>query len=190
MLRLVTGYLFQPTSDDAVILPSSGSVIPVTPMTSNVTVSGDYSGGSLQPLSPGVYTVVAGDEWGALETVQFTVDGPVQGGNGTVAATISIGPTVPVCAANATTGPAPSYYSSLEAVVTTSSGTNMTFPVNWLSDGCEVTGTFQAALSPGAYTLNLSSCNYMGCRSSLPKAFSIVSGQTTDVSVSIDTGIR
>lgn len=72
-IRLVTGYLFQPTSDSAVVLPSSGAA--PTPMDANVTVSGEYSGASLKPLSAGVYTVVAGDEWGALETLQFTVSG-------------------------------------------------------------------------------------------------------------------
>jgi hypothetical protein len=186
LLRLVTGYLFQPLNDSAVILPSSGSL--ATPMNANVTVDGEYSGGSLQPLSPGVYTVAAGDEWGALEAIQFTVGRQAQ--SGTLAAQVSIGPTAPVCMTNATTGPAPYPYSSIEAVVTPSSGANTTVPVDWTSNGCEVSGSFHVTLSPGTYTLNLSSCTYMGCGSALPKAFTIYAGQTSDVTVSIDTGIR
>lgn len=202
LLRLVTGYLFQPMNDSAVILPSSDSQA-LTLMKANVTVSGAYTLGSPplsdtapQQLSPGVYTVAAGDEWGALETIHFTVADQPQGSTtssgqqGTLSASISIGPTYPVCSANATTGPAPSPYSSLEAVVVSSSGANTTVPVEWLSNGCEVSGSFELGLSPGTYTLELSSCTFMGCSSSLPKAFSISPGQTTDVTVSVDTGIR
>lgn len=194
LLRLVTGYLFQPMNDSAVILPDSGSL--PTPMSGSVTVSGVYFRELLKPLSPGTYTVAAGDEWGALETIQFAVAGQPQGSTtssgqqGTLSASISIGPTYPVCSANATTGPAPSPYSSLEAVVVSSSGANTTVPVEWLSNGCEVSGSFELGLTPGTYTLELSSCTFMGCSSSLPQAFSISPGQTTDVTVSVDTGIR
>ena len=76
LLRYVTGYLFEPMNDSAVILPSSDSY--QTLMSGDVTVSGTYAGlpsNAVQPLAPGTYTVVAGDEWGAVETLQFTVTG-------------------------------------------------------------------------------------------------------------------
>lgn len=70
-LRLVTGYLFQPMNDSAVVLPGTG---PAQPMADPVAVSHEYpTPQAAQPLPPGVYTVAAGDEWGALVTVQFTV---------------------------------------------------------------------------------------------------------------------
>ncbi len=74
-IRLVTGYLFQPASDMALILPGSGNA---TEMLSMVNATGLYSGGgsmlsSPAPLPPGTYTAVAGDEWGALVAVQFTI---------------------------------------------------------------------------------------------------------------------
>jgi len=74
-IRLVTGYLFQPMSDQAAILP--GSTNSTTLMLSNVTASGVYGQNpSIQtstPLSPGTYSVAAGDEWGQLVVVHFTI---------------------------------------------------------------------------------------------------------------------
>jgi hypothetical protein len=69
--RLVTGYEFQPLSDLAVVLPSSGSAL--TPLVGNVTVRMDYSFSQARPLSSGGYTIVAADEWGTLVFIYFTV---------------------------------------------------------------------------------------------------------------------
>jgi hypothetical protein len=76
-LRLVTGYLFQPASDLAVVLPSSANAT-ATPMSSNVTATGVYGamGGtpaSSTPLPPGTYTVAAADEWGSVVLVHFAL---------------------------------------------------------------------------------------------------------------------
>ena len=74
-IRLVTGYFFQPASDMALVLPGSGNA---TLMLSMVNATGVYSDGAIMassatPLPPGTYTAVAGDEWGALVAVQFTI---------------------------------------------------------------------------------------------------------------------
>jgi hypothetical protein len=74
-IRLVTGYLFQPASDTALILPGSGNA---TEMLSMVNATGLYSSGagmlsSPVPLPPGTYTAAAGDEWGAVVAIQFTI---------------------------------------------------------------------------------------------------------------------
>jgi hypothetical protein len=87
MVRYVTGYLFQPSSDMALILPGTGNA---TQMLSTVNATGIYSpmmtstasdgmGGAtstslITPFPPGVYTAVAGDEWGALVVLHFTID--------------------------------------------------------------------------------------------------------------------
>jgi hypothetical protein len=199
-IRLITGYVFQPASDLAVVLPS-GPNATATPMSANVTATAVYASGlssSSTPLGPGTYTVAAGDEWGSVVLTRFTIGSsgalstttkasPI----GSLAANFSIGPTEPVCSANATVGPAPSSYSSVEAVVTPSpSGQASPFPISWTSNGCEVSGTLQASLAPGSYSLSLSNCTYMGCASALPRSFVVVAGQTTSVNVSIDTGIR
>jgi hypothetical protein len=110
-------------------------------------------------------------------------------GYGALVAKIEVGPTVPICHVNATQGTAPAYYSSIEATVTDSSGKVATYPVDWVSNGCYMTGTFGASLLPGNYSLNLTSCSWMGCKSALPKSFVIYQGLTTDVNVSIFTGI-
>jgi len=69
-VRAVTGYVFQPQSDQAVVLPNVGAV--PSPLAANVTVSMIYSGPP-QPLPEGTYTLAAVDEWGALLLLYFTV---------------------------------------------------------------------------------------------------------------------
>jgi len=74
LVRYITGYQFQPMSDDAVVLPGSGAV----PMAAMVNVSGTYYAGDgflkePMPFAPGPYTVVAGDEWGNLAFDHFVV---------------------------------------------------------------------------------------------------------------------
>lgn len=83
-LRNISAYLFQPGSDLAQVLPSSSNA--TTPMLANVTATGVYGSGST-PLGPGTYTVAAGDEWGSLATVYFTI------GTGTTSSTTSSTPT-------------------------------------------------------------------------------------------------
>jgi hypothetical protein len=65
-IRLMTAFLFQPVSDSTYVLPSLGGT-PVT-LSGNVTISREYPVYSSlgQPLSPGWYTLVGGDEWGNL----------------------------------------------------------------------------------------------------------------------------
>ena len=204
LIRLVTAYLFQPTSDLAVVLPG-GTNATATQMSANVTATAEYASGialttsSSAPLGAGTYTAAAGDEWGSVAVVRFTVGvgsstsstGTGTASAGTLAASFSVGPTQPVCSANATIGPAPATYSSIEAVVTPSpSGAPTTLPIAWISTGCSVTGTVEASLPPGAYSLSLSNCPFLQCSSALPKGFVIVAGQSTSVDVSIDTGIR
>lgn len=202
MIRLITGYVFQPSSDLAVVLPS-GPNATATRMYANVTATTVYAMGAAEssnsPLRPGTYTVAAGDEWGSVVVAHFTVGvgsgasstSTATGSAGTLDASFSVGPTQPVCSANATKGPAPSSYSSIKAVVTPSGpGQAATFPISWTSTGCEVTGSFQASLAPGSYSLSLSSCTFMGCSSALPRSFVIAAGQSTSIYVSIDTGIR
>ena len=202
MIRYVSGYLFHPSSDLAVVLPS-GPNATATRMSANVTAAGEYAGGagavsSSTPLVPGTYTVAAGDEWGSLVLVHVTLGagpssstGTGTGSAGTLQANFDIGPTAPVCRANMTIGSAPSLYSSIEAVVSPQpSGQALTLPISWLSNGCSVSGSLKASLAPGTYSLTLSNCQMMGCSSALPKTVVVVSGQATTIDLSIDTGIR
>ena len=72
LVRYITGYLFQPMSDNATVLPGTGEA----PMATGVSVSGTYSTAGnqwnqLMPFTPGTYTVVGGDEWGNLAFAYF-----------------------------------------------------------------------------------------------------------------------
>jgi hypothetical protein len=71
--RYVSGYLFQADSDVAVVLPGSGAA----PMTGSAEiVNGTAFGqGAVQPLGPGLYTLVAADEWGTLAFLYVQVNG-------------------------------------------------------------------------------------------------------------------
>ena len=71
LIRYISGYHFQPASDMALVLPGSGSSLP---MAAGVIASGNFtSGDSRTNFMPGVYTVVAGDEWGSLVFLYFAI---------------------------------------------------------------------------------------------------------------------
>lgn len=73
-IRYISGYVFSPRSDAAVVLPGTGEP---TPMVANATITGFYPSGPVgpqsQPLLLGTYTIVAGDEWGAVAYLYFRV---------------------------------------------------------------------------------------------------------------------
>lgn len=73
-IRLVTGYSFQPLSNEAIIEPGSG----YTPMAATIGVNGSYGpsytgSSAANSFGQGVYTLVAADEWGALVFLYFQV---------------------------------------------------------------------------------------------------------------------
>jgi len=70
-LRYISGYYFSGSSDMAIVLPGNS---PRVPMTSGIAAAGNYtSGNNLERFGPGQYTVAAGDEWGAVVLLYFTV---------------------------------------------------------------------------------------------------------------------
>jgi hypothetical protein len=69
-IRYISGYDFHGSSDVAQVLPGSG---PGVAMASGVTAQGNYTADGLTNFVPGQYTVVAGDEWGALAFLYFIV---------------------------------------------------------------------------------------------------------------------
>jgi len=74
LVLYITGYLFQPMSDNATVLPGTEEA----PMSTGISVSGTYNMTASQLnkstlFTPGTYTVVAGDEWGNLVFAYFTV---------------------------------------------------------------------------------------------------------------------
>jgi hypothetical protein len=77
----ISSYVFQPLSDNAALFQMSES----TPVINNMEMDTEFEpaptgywasndvGATFTNFEPGVYTVVAGDEWGALVVVHFTV---------------------------------------------------------------------------------------------------------------------
>ncbi|HXW95609.1 MAG TPA: hypothetical protein VEJ19_07880 [Nitrososphaerales archaeon] len=81
ILSGISSYSFYPLSDRADVYGSCGSNPCFTEdMNTTAVVGGNWSGGSLVPLPPGAYTVVAGDEWGALLFGHFEVVATEPGG--------------------------------------------------------------------------------------------------------------
>jgi hypothetical protein len=71
LIRYISGYYFEPDSELAVVLPGSGSPIS---MAAGVAAAGNYTAGNaLVRFVSGQYTVVAGDEWGAMVFLYFEV---------------------------------------------------------------------------------------------------------------------
>jgi hypothetical protein len=74
----ITSYLFQPSSDNATVYGScQPSACFNETVSATVSVTGYWTGGpsTFTSFPSGVYTVVAGDEWGGLAILHFTVAG-------------------------------------------------------------------------------------------------------------------
>jgi hypothetical protein len=77
ILAEISTYAFQPSGDSADVF-QLGGIEPVLTeqMNAQIHLTGYWTGspnGILNGFAPGVYTVVAGDEWGALVVLHFTV---------------------------------------------------------------------------------------------------------------------
>ena len=101
-----------------------------------------------------------------------------------ITGSVTIGNVSPVCSI---TGSAPA--TGPDLVITSSNGRIQVVALNWtLENRCELIAPFQVTLSPGTYSLNLSSCSYMACRV-LPITVVVVPGVFTPVRINIVTGI-
>ena len=71
-----TGYYhFLPKSDTAVVQVDMGNQTVTLPMGTSISIAGYWTAeGSFTPLQHGTFTLVAGDEWGALALLHFSVN--------------------------------------------------------------------------------------------------------------------
>jgi len=68
-------YHFLPKSDTAVVQVDTGNQTITWPMGTSISITGYWTvQGSFAPLQHGMYTLVAGDEWGALALLHFSVN--------------------------------------------------------------------------------------------------------------------
>jgi hypothetical protein len=77
MLSRISTYQFQPSGDTAAVF-QLGSVTPALTekMTAAIQPAGYWTGSptaGLTNFASGIYTVAAGDEWGAMVILHFTV---------------------------------------------------------------------------------------------------------------------
>ncbi len=101
-----------------------------------------------------------------------------------IAGSVSIANVSPVCAL---TGSQPASGPSL--VVTSADGRILVVSLSWsLVDRCALETQFKVPLQPGTYSLTLSPCGYMGCRT-LPITVVVQSGVFAPANISIVTGI-
>jgi len=106
---------------------------------------------------------------------------PAPKGEGTIKGKVSIGPLCPVepCSVNITNP-----YVSRSIILKTKTG-KIIKTISLFSDG-----SFSAKAGAGVYVLDLSDCNFLGCRYLLPKEAVIEPSKTTEINIDIDTGIR
>ena len=78
ILSGIDGYLFQPSSDDATVYGSCGQAACFNETASaTISVGGFWTAGpsTFTSFPSGVYTVVAGDEWGGVAVLHFAMSG-------------------------------------------------------------------------------------------------------------------
>lgn len=78
ILSSIRSYVFQPSSDNATVFGSCQSNANgcfSEAVAASISVGGYWTGNSFTNFPSGVYTVVAGDEWGGLAILHFTVGG-------------------------------------------------------------------------------------------------------------------
>lgn len=127
-------------------------------------------------VSDKVVSATLDNTWDELKQVQIQQDGQ----QGSISGKVSIGPLCPVEPCPDTT---PLPYASRQIMLTAASG--IIFLVKLNSDG-----TFQSEIAAGTYTVDLSDCTFLGCKTALPKKVTIEPNKDTYLNIDIDTGIR
>jgi hypothetical protein len=101
-------------------------------------------------------------------------------GLGTLSGSVTIGPLCPVQPCSVEIGDT---YSSRQVLLQSEgSGDIVVF--------LDQDGAFRADVPIGEYVVNLSTCEHLGCSSSLPVEITIKKGKTYELNINIDTGIR
>lgn len=74
-------------------------------------------------------------------------------------------------------------------IIGSADGKIVVVPLNWnMVNGCSLVAQYHVTLQPGTYSVTLSPCRYLGCRS-LPVTVMVVPGMFSQVDVNVVTGI-
>ncbi len=114
----------------------------------------------------------------ALSCVADSTPPPVDE-EGTLTGAVVIGPLCPVEPCD----PAFNPYTSRVLLLRHDAATTVQVPL-------QPDGSFNVLLPPGEYSVEVSDCDFLGCPSVQPSRTIIVSGETTLLTIQIDTGIR
>jgi hypothetical protein len=117
---------------------------------------------------------------GALQVIAHINGSDVE--TGVIAGKVSIGPFCPVEPVKGCLVP-PGTYSSRLLVLTSGGGKVVNVPL-------APDGTFQATVPSSTYSVTLSNCSFLGCTYSWPRTVVVPEGNTTNLDIFIDTGIR
>lgn len=103
-----------------------------------------------------------------------------QGEMGVLYGQVRIGPLCPVepCPA-----PTPDVYSSRALVLESETGERLEVPLT-------PDGWFKVQVKAGVYVVTLTDCNFLGCRTALPRKVQVAANEVTTLEIDIDTGIR
>lgn len=99
---------------------------------------------------------------------------------GTLVGWVNIGPLCPVEPCNREIK---DLYSSRAVVLQAEGGAKIEQKLN--SDG-----SFKIMLKPSVYVVNITNCEFMGCKTALPQKVEIKAGAVSEMKIEIDTGIR
>jgi hypothetical protein len=110
----------------------------------------------------------------------FILDRESNDQQGKIAGRVSIGPLCPV---EPCPGTPENPYVSRVLILKPAFGEPIKLPL-------DSEGNFSGLLNQGSYSANLSDCQFLGCQYSLPKKVTIKKGETAELNIDIDTGIR
>ena len=105
---------------------------------------------------------------------------PPDESEGTLRGAVTIGPLCPVAPC---LDPITDLFASRELLLERDGGEPIRVPLQ--SDG-----SFAALIPVGRYMVNLTDCDFLGCRDALPVPVEIRNGETTTLNIDIETGIR
>lgn len=110
-----------------------------------------------------------------------------QTGFGVIRGNVVIGPLCPVASINNTcigSIDMNTLYSNLKLELTSMNNAyNYTIPIS-------ANGTYSQQVHAGSYSVSMLNCHYLGCLRNIPKSVNVSAGETTELNLSINTGIE
>lgn len=123
-----------------------------------------------------VISTILDNEWD--EILQEKV--PKVEESGFISGIVTIGPLCPV---EPCPDPQPDIFSSRKIILIPEIGETLIFDLS-------PEGSFEAAVQPGHYELDISNCEFLGCQNTLPIKIEINQNESLSIEIMIDTGIR